>query len=83
MYSPKIKEDLIPKIYQLARIKRIPMTKLVNQVLEKSIGSSLESEKREMETNLAQCKQEGVKRRVYHEFPREPNVQQANGDFSI
>lgn len=33
MYSPKIKEELIPKLYGLAKAKGIPMTKLVNQIL--------------------------------------------------
>ena len=33
MYSPKIKEDLIPIIYTKAKEKKIPMTKLVNDIL--------------------------------------------------
>lgn len=31
MYSPKIKEDLIPVLYQLAKQQKIPMTLLVDQ----------------------------------------------------
>ena len=38
MYSPKIREDLIPKIYQVARAKRIRMTILVNQILENALN---------------------------------------------
>jgi hypothetical protein len=37
MYSPKIKEDLIPKIYQEARARRVPMTVLVNTILEHAL----------------------------------------------
>jgi len=42
MYSPKIREELIPKLYQLSRTRKVPMTKLVNKIveeyLEKNIG---------------------------------------------
>ena len=34
MYSPKIREDLIPKLYKHARIKGIRMTVLVNDIIE-------------------------------------------------
>jgi hypothetical protein len=34
MYSPKINEKHIPYLYLLARHLRMPMTKLVNQILE-------------------------------------------------
>jgi len=39
MYSPKIREDLIPKLYQLAQKRRIPMTNLVSEILEDSLRS--------------------------------------------
>jgi len=35
MYSPKIKEDLVPVLYQIAKINKIPMTRLVNEIIEK------------------------------------------------
>jgi hypothetical protein len=38
MYSPKIKEELIPKLYLEAKAKRIRMTTLVNRVLEKALA---------------------------------------------
>jgi hypothetical protein len=38
MYSPKIREDLIPRIYQVAKAKRIKMTTLVNEILEKALN---------------------------------------------
>ncbi len=37
MYSPKIKEDLIPQLYKIAKAKKIPMTKLVNEILSEAI----------------------------------------------
>ena len=33
MYSPKIKEEHIPKLYWLAKSKRTKMTKLVNEAV--------------------------------------------------
>jgi hypothetical protein len=38
MYSPKIREDLVPKIYQVAKAKKIKMTTLVNRILEKALN---------------------------------------------
>lgn len=43
MYSPKISEDLIPKIYRLAKVKGTRMTTLVNIILEEALNK-LESE---------------------------------------
>ena len=34
MYSPKIKEELIPILFRIAAFKRIPMTTLVNQIIK-------------------------------------------------
>lgn len=33
MYSPKIREDLIPLIYKLGKAERKPMTKVVDAIL--------------------------------------------------
>lgn len=33
MYSPRIKEEHIPKLYQLAKSKKMAMTKLVNKII--------------------------------------------------
>ncbi len=38
MYSPKIREELIPKIFRMARAEGIPMTKLVNRILERALN---------------------------------------------
>jgi len=37
MYSPKIKEELIPKIYRLAKARGIRMTTFVNEILRKAL----------------------------------------------
>jgi len=46
MYSPKIKEDLIPKLYRRAKGEGIPMTKLVDQIMRKSLNSKELTKKR-------------------------------------
>ncbi len=51
MYSPKIREALIPKIYQVAKAKRIKMTTLVNEILEKVLNGGDGLEAREALSN--------------------------------
>lgn len=34
MYSPRIKAELIPKLYELAKTRKVPMTRLVNKIIE-------------------------------------------------
>ena len=38
MYSPKIDEELIPRLYRLRKLRKIPMTRLVNEILEKAVS---------------------------------------------
>ena len=38
MYKPKIRDDLIPRLYRLAKARRIPMTRLVSELLEEALG---------------------------------------------
>lgn len=38
MYSPKIREELIPRLYRLARNGKVPMTRLVNRLLEQGLA---------------------------------------------
>ena len=45
MYSPKITQELIPILYQLARARGVPMTKLVDRI----IGEALVHEDRSQE----------------------------------
>ena len=37
MYSPKIDEKLVPKLYRLAKELRVPMTRLVNSIISSGI----------------------------------------------
>ena len=37
LYSPKIREDLIPKLYQIAKRKGVPMTELVNGIIRDAL----------------------------------------------
>ena len=37
MYSPKVKEDLIPILYKLAKQEGKPMTALINEMLRAEI----------------------------------------------
>ena len=46
-YSPKIKEDYIPVLYLIAKEQKIPMTKLVNQMIENEINLLIERRQRE------------------------------------
>jgi len=38
MYSPKIKEDLVAKLYQRAKVEGMPMTKLVDQIIRDALN---------------------------------------------
>jgi len=38
MYSPRIKEDLIPKLYQKAKVEGISMAKLVDQIIRNALN---------------------------------------------
>jgi len=44
MYSPKIREDLIPKIYQAAKKAEVPMTVWVNEAIEEALSNYEEDE---------------------------------------
>ena len=56
MYSPKIREDLIPKIYRAAKSAKVAMTKWVNQVIEEALPP--DAEERGQETNERNFKKE-------------------------
>jgi len=38
VYSPKIKEDLIPKLYRVAKEEGLAMTKLVDQIIRDALN---------------------------------------------
>ncbi|HEX3036003.1 MAG TPA: hypothetical protein VHT73_12920 [Thermodesulfobacteriota bacterium] len=48
MYSPKISEDLIPRLYKVAKARGVPMTKLINRILKRSL---IYMERKEMMKN--------------------------------
>ena len=37
MYSPKIKDELIPNLYKIAKAKKVSMAKLVNDIVADAI----------------------------------------------
>ncbi len=47
MYSPKIREDLIPEIYRAAKQAGIAMTVWVNQAIEKALRENGKNEGQE------------------------------------
>ena len=44
MYSPKIKPELIPRIYETAKARGIHMTTLVNEILRKALDGMKNTE---------------------------------------
>jgi hypothetical protein len=42
MYSPKIREDLIPRIYRAAKATGVAMTTWVNSVIEERLPDKVE-----------------------------------------
>ena len=38
MYSPKIREDLIPILYKIAKEQEIPMTELVDRMIREEVS---------------------------------------------
>ena len=56
MYSPKIRDELIPTIYQAAKKAGVAMTTWVNRVLEKEL-----SENGQLETKNENLEKEEVR----------------------
>ena len=56
MYSPKIREDLIPKIYRTAKSAKVAMTKWVNQVIEEALPP--DADQKDQETNERNLRKE-------------------------
>ncbi len=52
MYSPKIREDLIPILFKLAIRKKRPMTKLVDEILRKELKERGWLDERQSEGDL-------------------------------
>lgn len=43
MYSPKVREDLIPALYRLGRARGRPMTQLVSEAVERYLAAAPET----------------------------------------
>ncbi len=52
MYSPKIKPELIPRIYEIAKTKGTHMTTLVNDVLRKALNEMEGTEENKHSSNF-------------------------------
>ena len=44
MYSPKIAEDLVPKLYRMAKANGLPMTRVVDGILREALDGADHSE---------------------------------------
>jgi hypothetical protein len=63
MYSPKIKEDLIPVLYKLAKHEGKPMTRLLDEILRSELrkrGWEICQEENKAEISMK------LKKRTYH-----------------
>jgi len=52
MYSPRIREDLIPPLYRLAKARRVPMTRLVSDILAAALAQVRVEEVQEVEERV-------------------------------
>jgi predicted DNA-binding ribbon-helix-helix protein len=41
MYSPKIKEKFIPTLYRMARERKMPMTRLLEEIIQEYLNDHL------------------------------------------
>jgi len=48
MYSPKIREALIPALYKIAKDRGVPMTALVNQIIDKEVQKQKRKNRKEV-----------------------------------
>ena len=60
MYSPKIKEDLIPTIYRLSKENKAPMTKVVDGILRSTLNDSRSPLKEKPLIDVGPTKREGA-----------------------
>lgn len=59
MYSPKVREDLIPKIYRAAKSTKIAMTTWVNRAIEEALPT--DEELSDQETNERDSRKERMR----------------------
>jgi hypothetical protein len=46
MYSPKISEQYVPVLYRKSKELKIPMTRLVNQIIQKALEDAVDDKNR-------------------------------------
>ncbi len=59
MYSPKIDEELIPRLYRIAKARGVPMTALVNRILRRSLAYYEKTEAMKKQLRLRFSEEEG------------------------
>jgi len=84
VYSPKIRENLIPVLYRLAKVKKIPMTVLVNEIIEdyltrmdlglKEMGAREAKKNRPVDESFGNRQGDVRGRVVSHRLPRRNRV---------
>ncbi len=74
MYSPQIREDLIPPLYRLAKARRVPMTRLVSDILATALA-----EVRVEEVAVVEPRVHEVQRTVYRVVEETDGPQQKEG----
>ena len=74
MYSPQIREALIPPLYRLAKARRIPMTRLVSDILAAALAAVQVEEVAVVEERVS-----AIQRTVYRvvEPPDDPPQKEA------
>ncbi len=65
MYSPRIRETLIPPLYRLAKARRVPMTRLVSDLLAAALAAVAVEAVPVVEERVTK-----VQRTVYREIAR-------------
>lgn len=51
MYSPKIREDLIPKLYRIAKKKGVAMTELVDNIIREALETEYQVDRKGVDGN--------------------------------
>ncbi len=74
MYSPQIREELIPPLYRLAKARRIPMTRLVSEILAAALATVRVEEIAVVEERVS-----AVERTVYRVVETLDDPQQQEG----
>jgi hypothetical protein len=74
MYSPQIRADLIPPLYRLAKARRVPMTRLVSDILATALAAV-----RVEEVSVVEERVRAVERTIYRviKAPDDPPQQEA------